>query len=239
LSYFLEQFKKKKGIRRFIGPKRIAFILLFALVAFWGWNAYKTGELSPEIFSTLVQDYPLGSVVLFIAAYIASVIFLIPTMPLNLAAGFFWGGILGGIYTSLGVTLGSWFAFLIARWVIGQPLAQSFDNGLAGKVRESFDKNGWKFVAFARINPIFPTGPLNYLLGLTSLKSVTFLWTTFIFLIPPSVAVAYIGDVLQTFSAQNEEVETIIRKIVIASAAITIFVIFKYIGSILSKKDKK
>ncbi|MBN2689188.1 MAG: TVP38/TMEM64 family protein [Gammaproteobacteria bacterium] len=239
MSYFLEQFKKKKGIRRFIGPKRIAFLLLFSFLGFWGWNSYTTGELSPDILSTLIQQYPFASVLLFICAYVACVIFLIPTLPLNLAAGFFWGGILGGLYTSLGVTLGGWLAFLVARWVIGQPLAQSFDNGLAGKVQASFDKNGWKFVAFARINPIFPTGPLNYLLGLTSLQSVTFLWTTFVFLIPPSVAVAYIGDVLQTFSAQDEGVEAIIRKVLIASAAITIFVIFKYIGSILSKKDKK
>src|SRR4249919_2148560 len=89
------------------------------------------------------------------------------------------------------------------------------------KGKPGFDQGGWKFVAFARINPIIPTGPLNYLLGLTSLSNRGFLWATFVFLLPPSIAIAYIGDTLQTFTTQQSGVNEIVRGILVASAAVT------------------
>ena len=128
---------------------------------------------------------------------------------------------------------------LAARWLIGQPLADQFENKWASKVQDEFERNGWKFIAFARINPIIPTGPLNYLLGLTSLSNRDFLWATFIFLLPPSIAIAYIGDALQTFTAQQTDVGEIIRGILIASAAITFLALAGFATKIYKKRSEK
>lgn len=171
--------------------------------------------------------------------YALSVIATLPSLPLNLAAGFFWGGVAGGTYSAIGVTLGGWFSFLAARWLIGQPLADQFENKWASKVQDEFERNGWKFIAFARINPIIPTGPLNYLLGLTSLSNRDFLWLTFVFLLPPAIAVAYIGDTLQTFTAQQADVSEIIRGILIASAAITFLALARFATKIYKKRSEK
>ena len=168
----LKSLQKKKGLRRYIGPKRLVLLLLLVLFVLWAWDYYKSGALSPGFIEQYLHAYPVGSVLLFIGIYAISVVAALPSLPLNLAAGFFWGGLLGGVYTVLGVTLGSWISFLIARWLIGQPLADRFENKWVNKVQEEFERNGWKFAAFVRINPIIPTGPLNYLLGLTSLPSL-------------------------------------------------------------------
>lgn len=137
------------------------------------------------------------------------------------------------------MTIGGWVSFLAARWLIGQPLADQFENKWAKKVQGEFERNGWKFVAFARINPIIPTGPLNYLLGLTSISNRGFLWATFTFLLPPAIAVAYIGDILQTFAANRAGADEIIRGILIVSAAVTFLALVKFISKIYKTRLEK
>ncbi|OGX03227.1 MAG: hypothetical protein A3G87_05325 [Omnitrophica bacterium RIFCSPLOWO2_12_FULL_50_11] len=239
MPFILKSIQKKRGIRRYIGPKRVILLLGFIAFVFWAWDYYRTGSLSPVMIEQYRDNHPVGAVMLFILIYAVSVIASVPSLPLNLAAGFFWGGVLGGVYATLGVTIGGWVSFAAARWLIGQPLAEKFDNKWACKVQSGFDQGGWKFVAFARINPIIPTGPLNYLLGLTSLSNRGFLWATFVFLLPPSIAVAYIGDTLQTFSTQQSGVSEIVRGILIASAAVTFLVGVRFAFSIFKKRTDK
>ncbi len=239
MSFILRSVRKKQGIRRYIGPKRIVLLLALTFFVIWAWDYYRSGALNPAIIEQYRDQYPLGAVLLFVLIYAMSVIAALPSLPLNLAAGFFWGGVEGGIYSTIGVTLGGWISFLAARWLIGQPLAEKFDNKWVAKVQTEFDRDGWKFVAFARINPIIPTGPLNYLLGLTSLSNRGFLWATFIFLLPPSIAVAYIGDTLQTITAQQSGVNEIIRGILIVSAVITVLALVKFAFKIYKKKSEQ
>ncbi len=236
MSLILKSIKKKRGIRRYIGPKRIILLLALLAFVFFAWNYYRAGTLSPAIIEQYRDNHPVGAVLLFVLIYVISVIAALPSLPLNLAAGFFWGGLIGGVYSTIGVTIGGWVSFASARWLIGQPLAENFDNKWAGKVQREFDKSGWKFVAFARLNPIIPTGPLNYLLGLTSLSNRSFLWATFIFLLPPAIAVAYIGDTLQTLMDQQSSVNDIVRSILVASAAVTFVVGAKFAFSVFKNQ---
>ncbi len=227
-----------KGLRHYIGPKRIILLCILAIFVIWAWDYYQSGALSPSSIEAYHSENLIGAVLLFTLIYVISVVAALPSLPLNLAAGFFWGGILGGVYSALGTTVGGWISFLAARWLVGQPLADQFENKWASKVQEEFERNGWKFVAFARINPIIPTGPLNYLLGLTSISNRCFLWVTFVFLLPPAIAVAYIGDTLQTLATQKTEVNYIIRGILVASAAVTFLALAKFLSNIL-EKDRK
>lgn len=236
MSFILKSLQKKRGIRRYIGPKRVILFLGFIAIILLTWDYYRTGSLSPAMIEQYRDNHPVGVVMLFILIYAISVIASLPSLPLNLAAGFFWGGLVGGFYSTVGVTIGGWVSFAAARWLIGQPLAEKFDNKWTRKVQQEFDQGGWKFVAFARINPIIPTGPLNYLLGLTSLSHRGFLWATFVFLLPPSIAVAYIGDTLQTFTTQQSGVSEIVRGILIASAAVTFLVVVKFASRIFKKR---
>jgi uncharacterized membrane protein YdjX (TVP38/TMEM64 family) len=236
MSFLLKSLQKKRGIRRYIGPKRVILLLGLIVFVFLAWNYYRTGSLSPAMVEQYRDNHPVGAVMLFVLIYAVSVIASVPSLPLNLAAGFFWGGLVGGVYSAAGVTIGGWVSFAAARWLLGQPLAEKFDNKWASKVQQEFDQGGWKFVAFARINPIIPTGPLNYLLGLTSLSNRGFLWTTFVFLLPPSIAVAYIGDTLQTFTTQQSGVSEIVRGILIVSAAVTFLVGVRFAFNIFKKR---
>lgn len=227
---------RKHGVRKYIGPKRLILFFVYIAAIIFVWKYYQAGLITPQIIVKYSYDNPLLVVFLFEFIYAVGVIVTLPCLPLNLLAGFLWGGILGGLYTTVAVTIGGWISFQIARQLIGKVLAEKFQNKWMVIVQKEFEENGWKFVAFMRINPIIPTGPLNYMLGLTSLSNSVFLLTTFIFLLFPSVAVAYIGYTLQTFTVEQANVEDILRTILIISASLSFLAIIKLSSTIYKKR---
>jgi len=230
MTFIRRSLAGKHGVRRYIGPKRVVLFTIFIALLFWIWNTYHTGSFNPAVIEQYRSKYPVQAVIFFIFLYAASVFACLPSLPLNLAAGFFWGGLLGGVYSTLGVTLGGLISFSVSRGIFGQPLNRHFETKWMGTVQREFSRSGWKFVAFARINPIIPTGPLNYLLGLTSLSGRDFIWVTSLFLLPPACAVAYIGSTLQSLTTSQSETGVIVTDLIIASLIVTLiyFVRFAY-----------
>lgn len=212
-------------------------LLLFLGGMFYVRLLYQQGELSSGIIEEYRNGHPIAAVVFFIVLYAASIIGTLPTLPFNLAGGYFWGGLIGGLYSATAVTLGGWAAFCFARALIGMPFAKRCDNKWMEKVRREFERSGWKFIAFARLNPIIPTGPLNYLLGLTATSHFSFLWATFIFLLPPSMAVAYIGDSFRTFVADDIGVNSVVRTILFVSGAVTVVASLKFASKLFHTED--
>ena len=221
---------------RYIGYKQVILLFGFLVLISFIWYYYRSGSLDPAIIEYYIIHYPIISICLFILAYAVFVIALIPTLPMNLAAGFFWGSVPGGIYATLGVTIGGWVSFTLAKSIIGKKLTRKFDNKLISKVQQEFDQNGWKFVAIARMTPIIPTGPLNYLLGLTSISNITFLWVTLVFLPPVTITVAFIGYTVGSFNAQNLEVIDLIWNILSISGAVVLIIAVKFISRLIKKE---
>lgn len=235
MSYIAKSLANKRGIRRYFGPKRAIVLLAFMAAIYWIWRYYQSGALSPGIIEQYHAEHPLTSIMLFILVYAVSVFALIPALPMNLAAGYFWGAVAGGAYATIGVTIGGLMSFVTARWLVGQPLAARFDNKMVSEIQQEFERNGWKFVAFLRINPVVPTGLLNYILGLTSISIVNFVWVTMVFLLPPAIAVAYIGEVLQSFTAQSSEADHVIKKALAVSAVVLLLGSAKYFARLIKK----
>jgi uncharacterized membrane protein YdjX (TVP38/TMEM64 family) len=205
-------------LRRFTSAMRLT---LLALVVGSAWWYAHTGSFSPDLIGRYRIEHPWLAVAMFLSVYALSVLACLPTIALNLGAGYLWGGLLGGAYATFGVTAGGLAAFAVMRAFAGKGFEMEVSNpALAAMIRE-FRASDWRLVAFVRLNPIFPTGPVNYLLGLTALRPRTFAWSTFVFLLPPSVAVAYIGDTLQTFTASQPDASDYLRNLLIVSAAIT------------------
>ena len=219
--------------------RKLTLLISLIFFIFLAWRYYENGRFILAVVERYIELYPIFAFFIFIFAYIVSSVMLLPTLPLNLAGGFFWGGILGGIYSALGATLGGFISFSIVRLSIGQRLTDNFERKWVKELQTGFKKNDWKFVAFLRVNPIIPTGPLNYLLGLTSLSRYKFLWTTFVFLLLPAIAVAYIGGSLHEYSTQDATTKESIKNISIASAAIVFLALIKFVAIIYKKRTKE
>jgi uncharacterized membrane protein YdjX (TVP38/TMEM64 family) len=224
----------KTGWHRFIGPKRVAVLIVLVCCVGLAWYLRKHGWLDPTAIEQLIGRYPLTAPVVFALIYGIAMLSALPTLPVNLAAGLFWGPLLGGIYSTSGATIGAVIAFGLARSILGQPLARHFNNRFIAEIQREFEAKGWLFLAFVRLNPIFPTGPLNYLLGLTAVDIFTYVWTTFVFNLPPSIAVAWIGYSLGSFVVQGEIADTT-HAILAVSAAITSLAALAYVAGLFYK----
>jgi len=150
----------KTRLRRFIGPKRIMILTVLAVLIGIAWYLRHQGWLDPSAIQRLIEHYPVTAPIVFAAIYAIAMLSALPTLPVNLAAGLFWGPLLGGLYSTSGATIGAAAAFLLTRSVLGQPLARRFDNRVIAEIQREFEAKGWLFLAFVRLNPIFPTGRL-------------------------------------------------------------------------------
>ncbi|OSM04902.1 hypothetical protein MAIT1_03010 [Magnetofaba australis IT-1] len=233
----LNPLKGKTGWRRFIGVKRLIALSMLAALGYIAWRLRQEGLLHPEAIQSMLSEHPVQSVLLFTGFFMLAVLTTFPSLPLNLAAGYFWGGILGGVLIASAGSLAAIIAFVLARTTIGQPLAHRFDNRIVAKLQSEFDAKGWRFVAFARLNPIMPTGALNYLFGLTSLKLRTYATTTFVFLLPPSIAFAILGEQAGGFMIEGQT-QTWVQTALWIAAGATLLIAVKYLSKILNQSKE-
>jgi rhodanese-related sulfurtransferase len=96
------------------------------------------------------------------------------------------------VYNLTGATLGATLAFLIARYLASGWVMQKA-GGRVQQLVNGVEAEGWRFVAFVRLVPLFPFNLLNYALGLTRLRLPTYVIATCIFMLPGAVAYTYLG----------------------------------------------
>lgn len=218
-----------------VRSRRLILFIIFLGFIYFSWIIFRSGVITPEIILLQKEKHPLRAIGLFIIIYAVSVIAMLPSLPLNLAGGFFWGGMAGGVLSTIAVTFGSWGAFCVSRSLIGKIFTQKFDIKWVGFVQEEFEKNKWFFVALLRLNPTIPTGPLNYILGMTSISNKCFLFVTFFCLLIPATAVSYIGYSIKSFSIVDAVADRSFHGIIIISGSITALMTIKLIVMFFNK----
>jgi len=212
------------------------FLVYVAVIAS-AWGIRQAGGLDLEEFFSLVGEYPVFAPVLFVIVYALLVALLIPTLPVNLAAGVLWGGLWGGVLATLGSALGAALAFQLSRSSVGKPFAKKYDNGLLKWIMRQIDENPWKVVAFVRLNPAFPSGPVNFIFGLTSINFATYSYSTLLFLFPPSLGVALIGSEAGNILLQGEALD-LFRILSMTLVGMLILLVGYWSGKSLLKKKQ-
>ena len=139
-----------------------------------------------------VRDAGPVAPLLFILIYALAAVLFLPGSALTLAGGALFGPLLGTFYNLTGATLGATLAFLIARYLA----ADWVTNKTGGRVKQlinGVEGEGWRFVAFVRLVPLFPFNLLNYALGLTRLRLLHYILATSLFMLPGTIAFTYLG----------------------------------------------
>jgi len=152
--------------------------------------------------------------VLFMLIYAIATIFFFPGSLLTLTGGVLFGPVLGTLYNLTGATLGATLAFLIARYLASDWASRK----AAGKLKlllDGVDNEGWRFVAFTRLVPLFPFNVLNYALGLTKIKFSHYLIATYTCMLPGAFAYTYLGYVGKEAATGGEG---LVQKILLAIA---------------------
>ena len=91
-----------------------------------------------------------------------------------------------------GATLGATLAFLTARYVASNWVSGRAGERLARLIR-GVEEEGWRFVAFVRLVPLFPFNLMNYAFGLTRIPLREYVFASFVCMAPGAIAYTYLG----------------------------------------------
>ncbi len=139
-----------------------------------------------------VEEAGIWAPLFFVLVYACATVLFLPGTVLTLAGGALFGPVLGTVYNLSGATLGATLAFLMARYLASEWVAQRAQ----GRLRQlivGVEEEGWRFVAFVRLVPLFPFVLLNYALGLTRIGLLPYVLASFVFMLPGAVAYTYFG----------------------------------------------
>jgi uncharacterized membrane protein YdjX (TVP38/TMEM64 family) len=162
---------------------RIALTLVLAAIA--GWVVLHRDQINLATLDAwlawLGPWAPIGHMMLFALGTVA----FVPGVVFSLAGGALFGPFWGSLWNLAGATLGATLAFLVARYIAGEWVARNA-GGLLKRLIDGVDAEGWRFVAFVRLVPLFPFNLSNYALGLTRIPLVDYGIATLVCMAPGS-----------------------------------------------------
>ena len=133
--------------------------------------------------------------------YVIATVLFLPGAPLTMGAGLLFGLLGGAIAVEVGATLGACGAFLIARtvgrewvadWIEGRKSFQAIDDAV--------EREGFKIVFLIRLSPIFPYNLQNYAFGLTRVSFWKYAAATALGMIPGVLMYVYLGTVARSLA---------------------------------------
>jgi uncharacterized membrane protein YdjX (TVP38/TMEM64 family) len=163
----------------------LALGIIFLFLPVRQWFALLQGRIE-----TLGALGPL----LITLAYIALTVLLIPGSALTIGAGTLFGLRQGLLVVLVGANLGALCSFLLSRtllrnkverWAQANPRFAALDRAIGA--------NGFKMVFLSRLSPVFPFTLLNYLLGLTTVKTGAYVLANLFGMLPGTFLYVYLG----------------------------------------------
>lgn len=158
--------------------------------------------------------------IVFMAIYAIGSVFFMPGSVLTLTGGALFGPVWGVFYNLSAATIGAMISFTAARY-LAYDWVEKITGGRMKQLKQGVEEEGWKFVAFVRLVPIFPFNVLNYALGLTKIKFSHYSITTYICMLPGAIAYTYLGYAGREAIADGEGS---VQKIMLALALLAIVV---------------
>jgi len=205
---------------------KLSFLLILGILIAVGFYLNKINFLSVETVVALLDLHPVLAPLIFIAIYAAAPALFLPSIPLTLAAGFFWGPVWGVVFSIMGATVGSCLPFFLARYLFQDAVKTKVPAARWAWLQDKVRHHGWKAVAFTRLIPVFPFNLLNYLFGLTPIPFFHYLWSTFVFMLPACIAFVAFGSSLGELIMRGN-IRGVVLGVVIAVAAFLIPLVLK------------
>lgn len=136
--------------------------------------------------------------------YLMLVVFGIPGgAVVSMAGGFLFGPWLGALLSIIGATLGA----VIVRFAIRYSFASHLQRPGAGfyfRMREFFLKAPVFYLLLMRSTPFFPFMAVNIVASTSGVRLWTYLWTTFVGLIPETLVFTSIGSQIDSHLAEGK-----------------------------------
>lgn len=204
-----------------------------------------TGDISDKAVPVIEWIGSMGAwgPVWLILIYIALIVFLIPSFPLTLAAGFLFGVFQGSLYVVCALAVGGIIAFYLGRYLLhtriskqihAYPQLERVSRGLEGN-------GGWKFVLLCRFVPFFPSKLSNYIFGVTHVRPGAFFIGNLVGVIPYTILNVWMGSLaadLTRLGERNERtpLEWVFYGLGLGAAVVVVFYITRLARGAMEKQ---
>ena len=185
--------QKTKKMKTKAGNKILVRILLLAvMLAAIFLIAMNRDSLDFEVLDAWLSWAGIWAPLLHVVLFAIATVVFAPGAFFALAGGALFGPVWGASLNLLGATIGAGIAFLVARYLAGDWVSQR-SKGRLKKLVEGVEGEGWRFVAFVRLVPLFPFNLSNYAFGLTKISFSAYILTTLITMAPGAMAYSWLG----------------------------------------------
>lgn len=149
-------------------------------------------SINPATLDAWLNGMGIWAPVVYIILFASGTVLFAPGALFALAGGAMFGPVLGTLFNLTGATIGASIAFLIARYIAGDWVTRK-SGGKLNHLITGVENEGWRFVAFIRLVPVFPFNLSNYAFGLTRIPFVSYVVTSFITMAPGALAYTWLG----------------------------------------------
>ncbi len=158
--------------------KKIIILAIVAALFIAFWMNGGSQLLQPEAIKQLLQDYPQQAAIIYFFTYITIAALSLPGAAImTLLGGAIFGFWQGLLLVSFASTIGATLAFVISRTLLRDWVQNKFGQHLQS-INEGIEKDGAFYLLTLRLMPIFPFFVINLVMGLTSIKTLTFYWVS-------------------------------------------------------------
>lgn len=165
--------------------------------------------------------------VVFILIYAVAVVAAVPGVAMTVIAGALFGSAVGIVVVSLAATLGAALAFLFARYFARDATAHWLSQRETfRRLDELTEKHGATIVALTRLVPIFPFNLLNYGFGLTRVPFWTYVFWSWLCMLPGTVLYVMGADAVTKAVTQGEVPWVLVLGVAVAAVILTVLVRF-------------
>ncbi len=159
------------------------FLVLLIVAA----RIFNLGERLGELREWILSLGALGPFV-YMVLYAVAVVLALPGSVITILAGVLFGSLIGTAVVSVASTLGASMAFVIARHIARDAVAERLSkNKKFHRLDQMTHDYGAIIVAITRLIPLFPFNLLNYGFGLTKVSFRTYLFWSWLCMLPGTV----------------------------------------------------
>jgi pyruvate/2-oxoglutarate dehydrogenase complex dihydrolipoamide dehydrogenase (E3) component/uncharacterized membrane protein YdjX (TVP38/TMEM64 family) len=146
-----------------------------------------------------VRARPVQAGLIFFLVYVAVTGLSLPgAAVMTLAGGAIFGLLWGTVIVSFASTLGATLAFLASRFLLRDWVQEKFGDKLK-PINDGIAREGAFYLFALRLVPAFPFVAINLLMGLTPIRTWTYLWVSQVGMLAGTIVYVYAGTQLGEF----------------------------------------
>ncbi len=165
---------------------------------------FESVKLYQAILIKFFEDNPHLFLFFYFITYVILTSFSLPgATVLTIVGGGIFGIFVGTIVVSFASSIGATFAMLISRYLARKWVQKKFSKEMQ-KINHRINMEGIYYLIFLRLLPLIPFFVVNLVMGLTSVRTVTFFWVSQLGMLPATIVYVNAGLQLNNLNSISD-----------------------------------